>query len=77
VHTVVARFHHVSREPAEIENDLVTRGADDARITGYTVAMTLDAESREEAATVARQLLDGIGATRIKITKHHAKHVAA
>ena len=77
MHTVVARFHHVSREPAEIENDLVTRGADDAHITGYTVAMTFDTESREEAATVARRLLDGIGATRIKITKHGAKHVAA
>ena len=77
MHTVVARFHHVSREPAAIENDLVTRGAGDAHITGYTVAMTLDADSRDEAATLARQLLDGIGATRIKITKHGAKRVAS
>lgn len=74
MHTVVARFHHVGRDPAEIENDLVTRGAGDARITGYTVAVTVDAASREEAAAVAQRLLDGIGATRIKITKHGAKH---
>lgn len=77
MHTVVARFHHLSRDLGEIEDDLVARGADDARITGFTVALTLDADSHEDAAEDARRLLDRIGATRIKITKHGAKHVLA
>jgi hypothetical protein len=74
VHTVVVRFHHVGRELDEIENDLVDAGAGGARITGYTVAMTLDAGSRDEACEIARRLMDGIGATRIKITKHGARY---
>jgi hypothetical protein len=77
VHTVVARFHHMSRELAEIENALVTLGADNARITGYTVAITIDAGSHEEATEAARRLLDRIGATKTKITKHGGKHAVA
>jgi hypothetical protein len=74
VHTVVARFHHPSRDLAEVEAELVARGAHDAAITGYTVTMTLDAELHREAAKAAKRILDGIGATRIKVTKHGAKH---
>ena len=42
--------------------------------TPYTVAMTIEADSREDATKVAHKLLDGIGATRIKITKHGGKY---
>jgi hypothetical protein len=77
VHTVVARFHHLSRDLAELEEDLVAGGADGARITAYTVALTLDTDTREEAGEVAKRILDGIGATRIKVTKHGAKHAVA
>jgi len=75
--TVVARFHHLSREPAEIERGLVEHGAKAALITGYTVVLTLDADSHSAAAKRARQVLDDIGATRIKVTKRGAKHAAA
>ena len=68
--TVVARFHHDNRDLAEIEKGLVAQGAKEAVITRYTVAITIAADSREEATSMAQQLLDGIGATRIKITKH-------
>ena len=71
--TVVARFHHVSRDLASLERDLVIRGADDATITGYIVALTLDEPSHHDASKAAKRILDGIGATRIKITKHGAK----
>ncbi len=77
MHTVVARFHHLNRDLAEVEADLVAQGADDAVITGYIVAMTLDAESHREAAEAAKDILDGIGATRVKVTKHGAKHAVA
>ena len=75
MYTVVARFHHSSRRLDEIENDLRETGADDALVTGFTVALTIDAGSHKEATTAARRMLDGIGATRIKITKRGAKHV--
>jgi hypothetical protein len=74
VQTVVARFHHTSRDLDEIERDMRTSGADDAVITGYTVAITFDADSHKEATKKARRALDAIGATRIKITKQSAKH---
>ena len=77
IHTVVARFHHPNRELATVEEDLVAHGADDARITGYIVAMTLDAESHLEAVHTAKRILDNIGASRIKITKHRAKRPVA
>jgi len=73
MHTVVARFHHVARKLAEIEDDLVGRGAVDAHITGFTVAMTFDAESHREASEAAKRILESAGATRIKITKHRPK----
>ena len=74
MYTVVVRFHHPSRDLDEIENDLKAAGADDALVTGYTVAMTLDAGSHKDAAKAARKILDRFGATRIKITKRGAKH---
>jgi hypothetical protein len=77
MHTVVARFHHDSRDLSEIENDLVAQGAEEAVITRYTVAMTIDADSREEATAMAQQFLDGIGATRTKITRHGIERAQA
>lgn len=73
MHTVVARFHHLSRDLGEIEEELVEHGADAAQITGYTVAITLDTESHREAADEAKRILDSVGATRVKITKHRVK----
>jgi len=73
VHTVVARFHHPTRDLAEVEASLVAHGADGAVITGYIVAMTPDAKTHREATASAKQILDGIGANRIKITKHGTK----
>jgi hypothetical protein len=72
--TVVARFHHLERDLKELETELVGHGADDAAITGYVVALTLDESSHHDAAKAAKQLLDGIGATRIKITSSGRKH---
>jgi hypothetical protein len=77
VNTVVARFNHPSRDLAEIEDELVRRGVGDARITGYVVAMTVNVGSRLEAEEIARHALDRTGATKIKITKHGAKHALA
>jgi hypothetical protein len=48
MHTVVARFHHDNRDLSEIEKDLVEQGAEEAVITRYTVAMTIDADSRRK-----------------------------
>jgi hypothetical protein len=72
VPTVIARFHHLSRDLDQLESNLVGAGAEDAHITGYTVALTFPAGSQERAAEAARRVLDRIGATRIKITKHRA-----
>lgn len=72
MHTVVARFHHFSRDLEEIEDKLRASGAPDAHITGYLVAMTFDGESHKEAAHSARRALDGIGATRIKVIKRES-----
>lgn len=71
--TVVARFHHVSRNPDKMESELVECGAEEAAITGYTVALTFDARSHKDAAEAAKRILDKFGATGIKITKHGAK----
>lgn len=71
--TVVARFHHRSRDLDRLEADLVAAGAESAHITGYTVALTFGAEPEEKARTTARRILDGIGATRIKVPKHQPK----
>lgn len=73
--TVVARFHHESRDLAKLEEELQALGAEDAHITGYVVAMTFDAESHADAAKAARRALDRIGATRLKIIKRGQKHV--
>jgi len=67
VHTVIARFHHLSRDPDDLEAELVRSGAVDARITGYTVALTFGPGSEEPIAKAARRVLDRIGATGIKI----------
>jgi hypothetical protein len=75
--TVVARFHHVSRDLSEIEAELRAHGAPDAHITGYVVAMTFDTESHKEAAADARRALDGIGATRIKVIKRESAAAAS
>ena len=75
--TVIARFHHLKRDLDELETDIVGNGANDAAITGYIVALTLDEASHPDASEAAKKLLDGIGATRIKITKHGRKRVAA
>ena len=77
MHTVVARFHHLGRDLAALEADLVARGARDAQITGYTVAVTIDAETHKEAVDATRRILDRVGATRIKITKHGSRPVPA
>ena len=71
--TVVARFHHRSRDLDRLEADLVAAGAENAHITGYTVALTFGAEPEDEVRSTARRILDGIGATRIKIPKHQPK----
>lgn len=67
--TVVARFHHQSRDLSEIEQRLLAKGARDAAVTGYVVALTFDADSHPEAADEARRVLDAAGATGIKIIK--------
>jgi hypothetical protein len=67
VHTVIARFHHLDRDLDDLESDLVHAGAEDARITGYTVALTFGSDSRERASEAARRVLDRIGATGIRI----------
>jgi len=77
VDTVVARFHHLGRDLDELEDALVAAGARDARITGYTVVLTFDSDSHDEATEWARRALDRIGATKIKITKRGKKFVAA
>jgi hypothetical protein len=68
VHTVIARSH-LSRDPDLLESDLARAGAEDAQITGYTVALTFGGDSRERATETARRLLDRIGATGIKIQR--------
>jgi hypothetical protein len=75
--TVIARFHHVNRDLDELETEIVGHGANEAVITGYIVALTLDEASHHDASETAKKLLDGIGATRIKITKHGRKRVPA
>jgi hypothetical protein len=70
--TVVARFHHLSRDLGELEDELRANGAPDAQITGYVVAMTFDSGSHKEAAEAGRRALDGIGATRIKVIKRES-----
>ena len=74
--TIVARFHHRGRDLDRLESDLVASGAESAQITGYTVALTFGAEPEEKARGAARRILDGIGATRIKIPKHQPKPAA-
>ncbi len=70
MHTVIARFHHLSRDLDLLESDLVRAGADDAQITGYTVALTFTDSAEESAVEAARRALDRIGATGIKIGGH-------
>ena len=73
MHTVVARFHHSDRDLATIESGLVAAGAQDAHITGYTIAITIASDSHADASETTRHLLDKIGATHIKITKRTKK----
>jgi hypothetical protein len=70
--TVVARFHHWTRDLKEIEDELRTNGAPDAHITGYVVVMTFETDSHKEAAERARRILDRSGATRIKVIKRES-----
>jgi len=77
VQTVVVRFNHLSRDLGEIERDLVAHGADDAAVTGYVVALTLNTKSHKDAVKAAKRILDGIGATRMKITKRGAEPTTA
>ncbi|HUJ56601.1 MAG TPA: hypothetical protein VLW49_11505 [Gaiellaceae bacterium] len=76
MNTVVARFHHLSRDLDELEEALAAEGAEHARITGYTVVLNFDAGSYEEATEATRRALDRIGATKIKITKRGLKYAA-
>jgi hypothetical protein len=69
LYTVVARFHHGSRDLDEIERKLEAAGATSAAITRFTVVMTFDEEESRDATKRARKILDRVGATRIKITK--------
>lgn len=73
--TVVARFHHQSRDPSEIEQRLLAKGARDAAVTGYVVAMSFDGDSHGEAAVEAQRVLDAAGATSIKIIKREGTGV--
>jgi hypothetical protein len=73
LYTVVARFHHASRDLDEIERELKASGADEAAITRFTVVMTFEGQADKDAAKTARRVLDRIGATRIKITKRGPK----
>ena len=75
--TVVARFHHPSRDLAEIEQNLLAAGAEDALITSFTVVLTVEAASRDTADKLARQLLDKTGASKVKILKHRPKKALA
>jgi hypothetical protein len=75
IHTVVARFHHRDRDLGEIERELVEAGAQDACVTGYTIAVTIASDSHADASETTRHLLDKIGATHIKITKRGKKRI--
>ena len=66
--TVVARFHHLGRDLDELEDALVAAGARDARITGYTVVLTFDSDSHDEATEWARRAL----ALRSEVCSPHA-----
>jgi hypothetical protein len=77
VETVVARFHHPTRDLDELEELLGEAGAGDPRITGYTVVLTFDSDSHEHAMKAARKALDRVGATRIKVTKRGMKQPVA
>jgi len=77
MHTVIARFHHVTRDPAKIEDTLRANGAPDAHVTGYVVAMTFETDSHKEAAEAARRVLDRSGATRIKVVKRESGPAAS
>jgi hypothetical protein len=70
--TVVARFHHLTRDLEEIEDELHANGAPAAHITGFLVAMTFETGSHRDAAKEARRALDRIGATRIKVIKRES-----
>jgi hypothetical protein len=76
VETVVARFHHPTRDLDELEELLGDAGAKAPRITGYTVVLTFDSDSHEQAIQAARKALDRVGATRIKVTKRGKKLAA-
>ena len=69
MNTVIARFHHHGRDLDDLESALVRAGADDAQITGYTVALTFRDGSEESAVASTHRLLDQIGATHIKIRR--------
>jgi hypothetical protein len=70
--TVIARFHHPSRDLEKIEDELRANGAPDAHITGYVVAITFETDSHKEAAKAARRALDRTSATRIKVIKRES-----
>jgi hypothetical protein len=74
MHTVVARFHHVTRDSDEIEDTLRVNGAPDAHLTAYVVAMTFDTDSHKDAAKAAR---DRSGATCIKVVKREGSPTTA
>ena len=69
MNTVIARFHHHSRDLDDLESALVRAGADDAQITSYTVALTFRDGSEKSAVDSAHRVLDQSGATRIKIRR--------
>ena len=75
--TVVARFHHPTRDLDELEAALSEAGARAPRITGYTVVLTFDSDSHEDAVEAARETLNRVGATRIKVTRRGTKLTAA
>jgi hypothetical protein len=69
VNTVIAHFHHSSRDLVHLECALVQAGAADAFITGYTVALTFPDGSEASAVEAAHRALDQIGATKIKLRR--------
>ena len=55
MYTVVARFHHGSRDLDEIERTLEAAGATSAAITRFTVVMTFEEEESRDATKRARK----------------------
>ncbi len=74
--TVVASLHPPARDLGELEALLGEAGARDPRITGYTVVLTSDSDSRRHAVRAAGEALDRVGGTSIEITRRDTAQTA-